>query len=207
MAQSVLFILVLSLLVGAACATSFTGNNEKHLTALLQTPGRVRAVIRGKLKRRVRVNIPLWLAFAVPSLSIAWLAGGISFAGTLLWLIAAWPMLMFIGAVGIWSSVQMRYTVPSLFATFSFGYVGGLIVLLLLVPIIMVVAIVIFMLLQVLGPHAGSAPTAFISRDPQFYTAFLLASAVVATFGYFILSRQFLRRAERRILARAQGRR
>lgn len=207
MGQGVLVIFILSLLVGVTCSMSFTGDREKHLKALFQTPTKIRAVIRGKLKRRVRANLGIMLAYALPALALAWLAGAVSFAGTLLWGIAAWPILMFVGAVGIWSSIRMRYTVPSLFATFSFGLVGALVVFLLIVPVIMVVAIVIFMLLQIAGPQAGSAPTVFISRDPLFYTAFFLASAVVSAFVYFGLSRYVLKSAERRILSSIQGRR
>lgn len=206
MGQGVLVILVLSLLVGITCATSFTGDNEKHLRALLQTPTKIRPLLRGKLKRRVRANFLPLLAYAIPAFILAWLAGTVAFAGTVIWWVAAWPIMSFIGAVGVWCSVRTRHSIPSLFATFSFGYFGSLFIFLFIVPVIVVVAFVFRELLRVIG-QVGSDSTLIFTQDRLFYTAFFLASGVVATFVYFGLSRHFMTRAERRILALAQGRR
>src|SRR5262245_61229808 len=136
--------LLASLVVGIRCSGAVSGERERQTwEALLLTPLTSRQLIRGKLWGIIGSSYLYLLAYAVPALGFAAIAGPTAFFWTALWLAVTWLAMYFIGATGIWCSVRSRGSWRSLLWTLGIGYVGGAFVYIITSPVIFLLAVFI----------------------------------------------------------------
>jgi ABC-type transport system involved in multi-copper enzyme maturation permease subunit len=179
--QSLLVMLVASLVVGIRCSGAVSGERERQTwEALLLTPLTSRQLIRGKLWGIIGSSYLYLLAYALPALGFAAIAGPTAFFWTALWLAVTWLAMYFVGAAGIWCSVRSRGSWRSLLWTLGIGYVGGAFVYLLTTPVIFILAIFIVLGLMVVDNYLGTGlgTTAAKGFDEYLFPAFKIASCV-----------------------------
>src|SRR5262249_46646023 len=113
----------------------------------------------GKLWGIIGATIPYLVAYAVPALLLACLAGPAAVGWTVFGIVLAWPAMYFVGAVGMWYSVSARSSWQGLLATLGVGYIGGFMVCSFSVPIILLLSGIFFGLCALVGilPGGGTA--------------------------------------------------
>jgi ABC-type transport system involved in multi-copper enzyme maturation permease subunit len=179
--QSLLVMLVASLVVGIRCSGAVSGERERQTwEALLLTPLTSRQLIRGKLWGIIGSSYLYLLAYAVPGLAFAAIAGPTAFFWTGLWLAVTWLAMYFVGAAGIWCSVRSRTSWRSLLGTLGIGYVGGAFVYLLTTPVIFILAIFIVLGLMLVDTYLQTSfgSSAANSFDQFLFPAFKVASCL-----------------------------
>jgi hypothetical protein len=196
--QSVFVLLAASLVVGLRCARAFAGpSGRQALEALPEMPKKIRPLMRGKLKRRMRPMYLYLLAYAVPAAALAWIGGLMPFLTVLVVLGATWGAMYFIGAVGIWCSVRFHYTIPSFVGVLSVGYGGGALLSAFTVPIAGTIALLVAFGLLIKQSAEGGNPSAKGLFGQEFQDALIPAVCLVLLGAYFLAGRHFLRRTEK----------
>src|SRR5262249_33425806 len=171
MIQSLVVMLLASLVVGVRCSGAVCGERERQTwEALLLTPLETRALIRGKVWGILGASYPYLLCYAIPAVPLSLLGGIGALAATLGWLGVTWLAMYFLGAAGIWSSVKAKTSWRSLLATMGFGYVLGTFIYLCSFPVLMILIVLLMMflsLLEVIFPGMGvglrNAGSAFLT--------------------------------------------
>jgi ABC-type transport system involved in multi-copper enzyme maturation permease subunit len=179
--QSLLVMLVASLVVGIRCSGAVSGERERQTwEALLLTPLTSRQLIRGKLWGIIGSSYLYLLAYALPALAFAAIAGPSAFFWTALWLAVTWLAMYFIGATGIWCSVRSRGSWRSLLWTLGIGYVGGTLVYLITTPVIFILAIFIVLGLMLVDAYLQTSlgRSAANNFDQFMFPAFKTASCL-----------------------------
>jgi ABC-type transport system involved in multi-copper enzyme maturation permease subunit len=192
--QSIVAMLIASLMVGIRCSGTITGEREKaSWEALLLTPLTARQLVRGKLWGIIGASYVYLLAYAVPALALAAVGGIAAFFWTTVWLAVTWLAMYFVGAAGLWCSVRSKGSWRSLLGTMGIGYVGGALVYLVTTPVILFIAIFIMLFLVLLDQYLGTqiAKTA-LGGFGEFYLGFQIGSCLVLAgifwgLGYFFL--------------------
>jgi ABC-type transport system involved in multi-copper enzyme maturation permease subunit len=155
--QSIVAMLLASLVVGIRCSGAVTGEREKRTwEALLLTPLTSRQLIRGKMWGILGSSYLFLLAYAVPALALSSLGGFLPFFWTAVWLAVTWLAMYFIGATGLWCSVRSKGSWRSLLGTVGIGYVGGALVYLITTPVIVIIAVVILLFLLLIDQYLGT---------------------------------------------------
>jgi ABC-type transport system involved in multi-copper enzyme maturation permease subunit len=179
--QSLLVMLVASLVVGIRCSGAVSGERERQTwEALLLTPLTSRQLIRGKLWGIIGSSYLYLLAYALPGLAFAAIAGPTAFFWTALWLAVTWLAMYFVGAAGIWCSVRSRGSWRSLLWTLGIGYVGGAFVYMLTTPVIFILAVFIVLGLMLVDTYLQTSfgSSAANSFDQFLFPAFKIASCL-----------------------------
>src|SRR5262249_42804041 len=105
--QSILVLLLASLIVGIRCSWSVTGEREKNTwEALLLTPISAKQMIHGKLWGIMGASYWYVLAYAAPAVALSVFGGVMSLFWTSVWLAVTFLAMYFIGAAGMYSSVK-----------------------------------------------------------------------------------------------------
>jgi ABC-type transport system involved in multi-copper enzyme maturation permease subunit len=206
--QSILAMLLASLVVGIRCSGAVTGEREKRTwEALLLTPLTTRQLIRGKLWGILGSSYLFLLAYAVPALALSAVGGPLAFFWTVVWLAVTWLAMYFIGATGLWCSVRSKGSWRSLLGTVGIGYVGGALVYLITTPVIVIVAVVIllflFLLDQYLGTQFGGTAAGGFG---EFVLGFTVGSCLVLAGVFWGLAWFFLGDAQKWIADRERTR-
>jgi ABC-type transport system involved in multi-copper enzyme maturation permease subunit len=150
-AQAVALVIFSSLLVGIRCSGSVSGERERQTwEALLLTPLPIRELIRGKLWGIIGATRPYFVAYLVPALVLAALAGSQALLPTALSALVVWPAMYFVGAVGMWHSVSSRSSWQGLLATLGIGYVGGFLICICSMPVVLFLSMLLLGMLLVL---------------------------------------------------------
>lgn len=206
--QSILVMLLASLVVGIRCSGTITGERErKTWESLLLTPITARELVRGKLWGVMGASHDYLLAYALPALPLSLLGGPLAFFFTLLGLGVTVLAMYFIGAAGLWCSVKSKNSWRSLLATLGLGYVGGFLIYLLTSPIIWVLAMLLLLVLYFIDAGLGTDMAQSATRSLGLYvTLFFIASGVGLAVIFLIMSRQFLAWTQRWIADRDRTR-
>jgi ABC-type transport system involved in multi-copper enzyme maturation permease subunit len=193
--QAALVFLIATAVVGVRCSGAVTGERE-HQTweALLLTPLPVRELVRNKVRGIIGAARPYLIAYAVPALVFAFLAGPVAFFWTAIGLLGLWPAMYFVGAAGIYYSVRSASSWKSLLATMGIGYVGGLVVCTASMPIVGVASAVILGTATLIG--------GFQFRSDAF--GYALLGLLVVGWGWILwrLGERFIVDAQRRVIGR-----
>jgi ABC-type transport system involved in multi-copper enzyme maturation permease subunit len=193
--QAAAVFLIASAVVGVRCSGAVTGERERQTwEALLLTPLPVRELVRNKVRGIIGAARPYLIAYAVPALALAFVAGPAAFFWTSLGLLAAWPSMYFVGAAGIYYSVRSASSWKSLLSTMGVGYVGGLVICTASMPIVGCASAIL----------VGTATLIGGVRFRSEYVGFALLSLVVLGWGWIFwrLAEQFIVGAQQRVIGR-----
>jgi hypothetical protein len=198
--QGAVVMLLASLVVGIRCSGSVSGERERQTwEALLLTPLETRHLIRGKLWGIIGASYPYLLAYAIPTLFLAGLAGPDALLWALLSLGLTLLAMYFVGAAGIWCSVRSKSSWRSLVGTLCFGYLGGFLIYLVTTPLMWIVAGIIYLMLLIVDRDLGFGPgiggRAFVRL---FYSLYLASCLGLAGIFYF-MAWYFTADAEKRV--------
>jgi ABC-type transport system involved in multi-copper enzyme maturation permease subunit len=205
--QSVVVMLVASLVVGIRCSGTITTEREKQTwEQVLLTPLTAKQIIRGKMWGIMSASYWYLLAYAAPAITISVLGGPLALAYTVVWLAATFLAMYFIGAAGLWCSVRAANSWRSLLSTMALGYLGGMSIYAVTSPIIAIFAgiLILFLLLMDWVIGTNLAPRCAFNRD--FYRVFAVASSVGLTILFWLGARLFLNRAQRWVADRDRTR-
>jgi ABC-type transport system involved in multi-copper enzyme maturation permease subunit len=193
--QAAVVFLLASAVVGVRCSGAVTGERERQTwEALLLTPLPVRELVRNKVRGIIGAAQPYLIAYAVPALLTALLAGPVAFFWTALALLGAWPSMYFVGAAGIYYSVRSASSWKSLLATIGVGYIGGLVICTASMPIVGCASAII----------VGTATLIGGVRFRSEYFGYALLSLVVLGWGWIFwrLAERFIVGAQQRVIGR-----
>jgi ABC-type transport system involved in multi-copper enzyme maturation permease subunit len=206
--QSIVVMLLGSLIVGVRCAGAITQERERHTwEAVLLTPISARQIALGKLWGVIRASYWYLLAYAAPAVSLSVLGGVLSLVYTLAWLAATVLAMYFIGAAGLWCSVRSTNSWKSLLQTMAFGYVGGLAIFVVTSPLIAVLALILLLLLLILDLilKTNMASIGFANMA-NFMRVFFFGAAGGLALAFLLLARAFISRVQRWIADRDRTR-
>jgi ABC-type transport system involved in multi-copper enzyme maturation permease subunit len=202
--QSLVVMLLASLVVGIRCSGAVTGEREQQTwEALLLTPLSAGQVIRGKMWGVMGASYWYLLAYAAPAVVLAAFGGLLALLWTAVWLAVTVLAMYFVGAAGLWCSVRSRNSWRSLLGTLGLGYVGGACIYAVTSPAIAVVFLLLVLLLYFVDLAVGTrlARLAF-----QNFNVFFVASCIGLALIFWLTARLFLNRAQRWVADRDRTR-
>jgi ABC-type transport system involved in multi-copper enzyme maturation permease subunit len=204
--QSVVAMLIASLIVGIRCSGSITTEREKQTwEAVLLTPLSAKQIVRGKLWGIMNASYWYLLAYGAPAVTLSVLGGPLALTFTVLWLAATVLAMYFIGAAGLWCSVRASTSWRSLLHTLVVGYLGGLCIYAVTSPVILIFSFLVLLFLVLIDQFLGStlAPVAWKSG---FFRVFNLVTSMGLVLGFWLIARWYLNRAQRWIADRDRTR-
>jgi ABC-type transport system involved in multi-copper enzyme maturation permease subunit len=149
--QSLVVMLVASLVVGVRCSGAITGERERMTwEALLLTPMSAKSMIHGKLWGIMAASYWYLLAYGATAVVFSVLGGAIALFWTVIWLGATVLAMYFIGAAGLFCSARSKNSWRSLLGTIAYGYLGGLFMFLVTSPVPAILALILILLLRIM---------------------------------------------------------
>jgi ABC-type transport system involved in multi-copper enzyme maturation permease subunit len=206
--QSLVAMLLASLVVGVRCSGAITGERERQTwEALLLTPLSARELIRGKLWGVMGASLWYLLAYAAPAVVFSAMGGLMALFWTVLWLAVTVLAMYYVGAAGLWCSARARNSWRSLLGTLAAGYLGGIVLYLVSSPAPLIAAAVLSAVLQLFDRTYGTRTSAFLPANlAAFETPFLIMSSVSLALIFWLMSRTFLAHALRWVADRERTR-
>lgn len=206
--QSIVVLLLASLVVGIRCSGSVTAEREKQTwEALLMTPLSAKQLVRSKLWGVMGASYWLLLAYAAPAVALAALGGWLALCWTVLGVAVTVLAMYFIGAAGIYCSVRAKNSWRSLLGTLGFGYLGGLALYSISTPIIAVLAGLLLVIVALADLLLGTQMnTVARAGFPIWWNLFFVASCVGLGVIFLLMAQLFLNRAQRFIADRERTR-
>jgi ABC-type transport system involved in multi-copper enzyme maturation permease subunit len=196
--RSVAVLLIAALLVGIRCSGAVTGERErKTWESLLLSPLETRQLIRGKFWGILGATYPYLIAYAVPALAFAPLGGWIVVPLTLLFLGVTWLAMAYVGAAGIWSSVESNSSWHSLLRTLVLAYLGGTILYCVATPVAMALVLFVVLILAFVEYLLGGSGLDRLALNDTF--GILVAVGVGLAFSFALASWRFLTAAENHV--------
>ncbi|MBY0231447.1 MAG: hypothetical protein K2W96_19355, partial [Gemmataceae bacterium] len=186
------------LVVGIRCSGAVTSERERRTwEALLLTPQTARQIIHGKLWGVMTASYGYLIAYAGPAVSLSVLSGPVGFAYTIVWLAVTGLAMYFIGAAGLWCSVQAGNSWRSLLNTVLVGYLGGLAIYAVTSPGILIVMGLLILALVFIDLAAGTAmASSCLNNRDYLFRVFWVASALGLAVIFVLMARFLLRRAQ-----------
>jgi ABC-type Na+ efflux pump permease subunit len=204
LAESIMVLLVSSLIVGIRCSGAIVGEREKRTwDALLVTPLTARELVRGKLWAVMGASYPYLAAYALPAVFCSALTVSIALFYTVAGLAVTVLAMYHMGAAGLYFSVRSKTSWRSLLATLAVGY-GGVSV---------AASCASFPLLIVLSLIVGVSKIAFRAASRNLTNASVAEIATIGSvsiglcFVCLLLSRVWLNSAQKWIAQRDRVRR
>ncbi len=205
--QSVVVMLVASLIVGIRCSGAITSERERQTwEPLLLTPLTAKQIIFGKMWGIMAASYWYLLAYAAPAVTLSVLGGPLALAYTMVWLGATVLAMYFIGAAGLYCSVRAVTSWRSLLSTLGIGYLGGLSIYAVSSPLIFILAGLLILILFLTDKLAGTNLAARCTFNRDFYRVFAFASCMVLCLTSLLMARDFLKRAQRWVADRDRTR-
>jgi ABC-type transport system involved in multi-copper enzyme maturation permease subunit len=206
--QSLLALLIASLVVGIRCSGAVTGERERQTwEALLLTPISAKQLVHGKLWGVLKSSVWYLLAYAAPAVLFAAVGGLKALLWTILWLAVTLLAMYYVGAAGIWCSVRCKTSWRSLLGTLGLGYVGGLALYLVCSPAIFVLAFFLLMAATILDALLKTQLTGLALFGLSTYWNFVfVATCLGLAIIFWIASRVFLSWSQRWIADRERTR-
>jgi ABC-type transport system involved in multi-copper enzyme maturation permease subunit len=209
--QGIAVMLLASLVVGIRCSGAVTNEREKQTwEALLLTPLSAKQIIRGKMWGIMGASYWYLLAYACPAVVLSALGGQGTLEAllwTLLWLAVTVLAMYFIGATGLWRSVQAANSWRALLATLGVGYVGGIVIYLVTSPVILILSLLLLLMLLFIDLAVGTQMAkACVNNFNTYFKVFLVSSGIGLALIFFLMARLFLNRAQRWVADRERTR-
>jgi ABC-type transport system involved in multi-copper enzyme maturation permease subunit len=206
--QSLVVMLLASLVVGIRCSGAVTGERERQTwEALLLTPMSAKEVIRGKMWGVMGASYWYLLAYAAPAVVLSAFGGLLALLWTAVWLAVTVLAMYFVGAAGLWCSVRSKNSWRSLLGTLGLGYVGGACIYAVTSPVIWVLSLLLLLLVHVVdfavGTHMGDLAA---KNYGLYFKLFYLASSICLAVIFWLMARLFLTRAQRWVADRDRTR-
>ena len=192
--QSLVVLLLSSLIVGVRCSGSVTGEREKQTwESLLTSPLTGTEMIHGKLWGVTGASYWYLLAYGAPAVTISVLGGVLAFFWTLLWLGVTVLSMYFVGAAGLYCSARGTSSWRSLLSTLGTAYGGGALVFLVTGLLSVVPAGVLYGLLMLGDTLLGTRMAYFAAQGMNtFVTLCLIAAGGLLALFFWFLSRKLL---------------
>jgi ABC-type transport system involved in multi-copper enzyme maturation permease subunit len=208
LAQSIVVMLLASLVVGIRCSGSVTGERERQTwEALLLTPLTAKQVIRGKMWGVMGASYWYLLAYAAPAVVLSVFGGLLALFWVLVWLAVTVLAMYFIGATALWCSVRSKNSWRALLSTLCFGYLGGAVIYLMTSPAIILIAVLIFIVLQIVDWVLQTQTFTAVGVGMfRYLTHFFVASCIGLALIFWLMARLFLTWAQRWIADRERTR-
>lgn len=206
--QSILALLIASLIVGIRCSGSVTGERERQTwEALLLTPISAKQMVRGKLWGVIKASLWYLLAYAAPAIALSAMGGLKSLLWTIVWLAVTLLAMYYVGAAGIWCSVRCKNSWRSLLGTLGLGYVGGLAIYAVCSPVIGILALLLLFLAMLVDMllETQIAGVALVGMA-NYWSFFFFATCVGLALIFLLAARIFLNWAQRYIADRERTR-
>jgi ABC-type transport system involved in multi-copper enzyme maturation permease subunit len=206
--QSLVAMLLASLVVGVRCSGAITGERERQTwEALLLTPLSARQLIRGKLWGVMRASLWYLLAYAAPAVVFAAMGGLLALFWTVLWLAVTLLAMYYVGAAGLWCSARSRNSWRSLLGTLAAGYLGGMALYVVGAIPAGIIAAVLAAILQSIDRTYGTRTSLLLpAAMAAFETPFLILSSIVLALIFWLMARTFLSHALRWVADRERTR-
>jgi ABC-type transport system involved in multi-copper enzyme maturation permease subunit len=192
-----------SFVMAVRVSGSVTGERE-HGTwlGLLLTPIATRSILRGKHWGIFLAFAPHLAAYAAAALSWSLFVGAAATAWTLLWLLATFFAVQYVGAIGIWCSVRSTNTWLSLIMTLTWGYLSWIVFAVPVGLLLLVGQAILEQILAAINEAADvSTALAFVQSHQPLYLA--LGGALILAFWF--LTHRLLVSAERTLIQRDRG--
>lgn len=206
--QSLLVMLLASLIVGVRCSGAVTAERERQTwEALLLTPLSAAEILDGKLWGVLGSTLWYLLAYAAPAVLLSALGGAMAVFWTLLWLAVTLLAMYYIGAAGLWCSVRSRNSWRSLLGTLGAGYVGGMVLYLLSTPLWAILSAIVGLLLQAIDRTFGTHTLILMPGTPWvFETPVWIGSSVALALIFWLMAQAFRKLARRWVAQRDRTR-
>ncbi len=206
--QSLVAMLLASLVVGVRCSGAITGERERQTwEALLLTPLSARQLIRGKLWGVLRASLWYLLAYAAPAVVFSAMGGLLALFWTVLWLAVTLLAMYYVGAAGLWCSARSRNSWRSLLGTLAAGYLGGMALYVVGAIPAGIIAAVLAAILQSIDRTYGTRTSLLLpAAMAAFETPFLILSSIVLALIFWLMARTFLSHALRWVADRERTR-
>ena len=206
--QSLVALLLATLVVGVRCSGAITGEREKRTwEALLLTPLSAKSMIHGKLWGIMGASYWYLVAYGAPAVALAVFGGAMALFWTVLLLAVTFLAMYFIGAAGLYCSASSKSSWQSLLVTALYGYLGGLVLFLLASPVTFIVFLLLCIVLMIvdLFLHTGVSGL-ILSNFLVFFSVFLISTCVAMALACWIMARYFLSWAQRWVADRERTR-
>ena len=206
--QSLIVLLLASLVVGVRCSGSITGEREKMTwEALLLTPMSAKSMIHGKLWGIMGASYWYLLAYAATAIVFSVFGGVLSLFWTVIWLAVTVLAMYYIGAAGLFCSARSKSSWRSLLGTVAYGYLGGLGMFLVVSPVTGILSLILILLLAIMDLflNTGIARMAF-NNFSVYRQIFLVSSCIALAVICWFMARLFLGWAMRWVADRERTR-
>jgi ABC-type transport system involved in multi-copper enzyme maturation permease subunit len=201
--QSIIALLVATLLVGLRCSGAITGERERQTwEALLLTPLPVRYLIRGKLSGIMGASYPYLLGYAIPAVPLSILGGKMAFFWMVLTLVVTLLGMRFVGAAGLWCSARAKSSWRSLLGTALIGYVGGFILYGIAWPVTLIAFAVIWVTLALVDMLIYKNQTSMANAFFSIKDFWIIGSYISLVLGFLGITWFFLSDAQKYVAFR-----
>jgi hypothetical protein len=195
--QGIAVLLMATLVIGVRCSGAVTQERERNTwEALLLTPLETRQLIRSKLWGIIGASLPYLVAFAVPSLALALIAGILPFFWVALWLGVTLLAMAFIGSAGLWCSVRAPGSLWSLLGTLGIGYVGGFLLYCVTFFFGIFASCFIMLAFAVIDQYLG---TRVLASPRTFVDSMWIVSCILLAGSFVLMTWRFAASAEYRV--------
>lgn len=197
--QSIIVLLIASLVVGIRCSSSISAEREKQTwDAILLTPLTAKRLIHGKLWGVLQASYVYLLAYGSLAIVYSALGGLMAFCWTLLGLVVTVLAMVYIGSAGIWCSVVSKNSWRALLGTMALGYLGGMALYLVSTPIIAILAGLVLLFLSMGDWILNTRLTSVVTTNMSTYwNLFFIASCFGLALIFFLMSRLFISLSQR----------
>jgi ABC-type transport system involved in multi-copper enzyme maturation permease subunit len=192
--QGAVITLLASLVVGIRCSGAVTGERERQTwEALLLTPLTARELVHGKLWGVMGASYAYLLACGVPAVVLSLVAGPLATFWTVLWMAVTVLAMYFVGAAGLWSSVQSKSSWQALLKTLAWGYLFGAVMNVITSLFVCVALLIIVMLLGALDIRLKTAMArAFLNNISRAANLLSFAICIGLALSSWVLALFFL---------------
>jgi ABC-type Na+ efflux pump permease subunit len=206
--QSLVVLLVASLVVGVRCSGAITGEREKMTwEALLLTPMSAKSMIHGKLWGIMGASYWYLLAYGATATVFAVFGGVLALFWTVIWLAVTVLAMYFVGAAGLYSSARSKNSWRSLLSTVAWGYLGGLLIFLVVSPITGLVSLILILILAIIDIFLQTGIATLAFRNFGVYQQiFLVSSSIALAVICWVTARFFQTGAQRWVADRERTR-
>ncbi len=179
--QSLLVLLLASLIVGVRCSGAITGERERMTwEALLLTPLSAKSMIHGKLWGIMGASYWYLLAYGATATVFSIFGGVLALFWTVIWLSVTVLAMYFIGAAGLFCSARSKNSWRSLLGTVAYGYLGGLGIFLVVSPVTGLLSLVLILILAIADYFLNTGIASLAFRNFTVYRQIFLVASCIA---------------------------
>jgi ABC-type transport system involved in multi-copper enzyme maturation permease subunit len=206
--QGIVVMLLGSLVVGIRCSGAVTGERERQTwEPLLLTQLGARDLIRSKLWGIMGASYIYLLAYGLPAAIVAVPAGPLAVFWVVLWLGVTVLAMYYVGAAGLWSSVQSKSSWQALLKTLGWGYLGGAMIYAVTTPALFIIMLLAGLVLAAIDSQLQTSLfRTFLKNITNFFNGFFVATCFSLALIFWLSARFFLNWAQKWVAQRERTR-